>query len=331
MVRALSNLMVAQPWYLLWSLLALLPLLLKNYPAFPYPTLARLPADALSLWVERAWRLLGALAIVFIAIGLSGIYWTENMVERVGSGAHVMIVLDRSASMNDDFADPPAGERESKMAAARRVLQDFVSQGKEDLLGMVTFSTSPILAAPLGGDREAVLAGLQATEAGGMGFTAVARGLGMALEYYKGRPVTGSRAVLLVSDGGAYLDAKTQEMLRNMFQRENASLFWLYLRSANGASLKVAPAEGDEDAYPEYQLHRYFGALGTSYRVYEADNPLAVERALQDISRLKNKPVRYTQAAPRLDLSWLFYLLALLCAGCVLALHLTEIKQWRNA
>lgn len=164
-----------------------------------------------------------------------------------------------------------------------------------------------------------------------MGFTAVARGLGMALEYFKGQPVTGSRVVLLVSDGGAYLDGKTQEMLRNMFQRENASLFWLYLRSANGASLMTAPAEDEEDAYPEYQLHRFFGTLGTPYHVYEADNPSAVERALQDVSRLKNKPVRYTQAAPRRDLSWLFYLLALSCAGGVLALHLTEIKQWRNA
>lgn len=331
MMQAHANLMVGQPWYLLWSLLALFPLLMKNYPAFPYPSLARLPVDALSVWIERLWRLLGALAIVFIAMGLSGIYWAENIVERVGSGAHVMIVLDRSASMNDDFADPPAGERESKMAAARRVLQDFVSQGREDLLGMVTFSTSPILAAPLGGDREAVLAGLSATEAGGMGFTAVARGLGMALDYYKGRPVTGSRVVLLVSDGGAYLDAKTQEMLRNMFQREGASLFWLYLRSANGASLKVAPAEGDEDAYPEYQLHRYFGTLGTPYRAYEADNPLAVERALADIGRLKNKPVRYYQTAPRRDLSWLFYLLALLSGCGVLALHLTEVKKWRSA
>jgi len=164
-----------------------------------------------------------------------------------------------------------------------------------------------------------------------MGFTAVARGLGMALDYFKGQPVTGSRVVLMVSDGGAYLDAKTQELLRHMFQRESASLFWLYLRSANGASLLGAPEAGEEDAYPEYQLHRFFQTLGTPYHMYEADNPLAVERALRDISQLKNKPVRYSEAAPRKNLSWVFYLLALCCIGSVLALHLTEIKQWRNA
>ncbi len=326
-----QQLTISQPWFLAWSLLALIPLTMKGYRAFQYPSLARLPKDTLSICVEWLWRFAGALAIVFIALGLAGIHWGENVVERVGHGAHVMIVLDRSASMNDDFADQAAAGSESKMAAARRVLQSFVSKGKEDLLGMVTFSTSPILVAPLGGDRAAVSAALHATEAGGMGFTAVARGLGMALDYFEGRPETGSRVILLVSDGGAYLDVKTQDMLRNMFHRQGASLFWIYLRSANGASLKVKPEEGDEDAYPEYQLHRYFGTLGLPYRAYEADTPLAVERAMADIARLKNQPVRYYEAAPRRDLAWLFYLLAFFSACGVFVLHLTEVKRWRVA
>lgn len=322
---------VSQPWFLAWALLALVPLAMRGYRAFKYPSLSRLPIDKLSIWVERMWRMMGALAIIFIAMGLSGIYWVENVVERVGNGAHVMIVLDRSASMNDDFADTATSGNESKMAAARRVLQSFVSQGKEDLLGMVTFSTSPILVAPLGGDRGAVLAALRATEAGGMGFTAVARGLGMALDYFEGRPVTGSRVILLVSDGGAYLDVKTQDMLRNMFHRQGASLFWIYLRSANGVSLKVKPEEGDEDAYPEYQLHRYFGTLGLPYKAYEADTPRAVESAMADIAHLKNQPVRYYEAAPRRDLSWVFYLAAFFSACGVFALHLMEVKRWHAA
>ncbi|CAG0997739.1 mxaC protein [Methylophilaceae bacterium] len=325
------NATIDHPWFLALLLLALVPLLVRGHSAFRYPSIARLPEDALSLWLERLWRILGALAIAFIALGLAGIYQGEQSVERIGKGAHVMIVLDRSASMNDDFADRPAEGSASKMAAARRVLETFVRQGREDLLGMVTFSTSPILVAPLGGDRDAVLAALRATEAGGMGFTAVARGLGMALDYYEGRPVTGSRVLLLVSDGGAHLDVKTQDMLRNMFQRQGASLYWIYLRSANGASLRTTPEEGDEDAYPEYQLHRYFGTLGVPYRAYEAENPLAVERAMADIARLKNQPVRYHEAAPRRDLARMFYLLALFCGCGLFVLHLTEVKRWRVA
>ncbi|MCB5188098.1 VWA domain-containing protein [Methylobacillus caricis] len=317
------------PAWLFLLVLALVPLMVRGHAAFPYPSVSRLPEDELSVWIERLWRWAGSLAIATLAIAMSGPYWGEQRLEKVGRGAHVMIVLDRSASMNDSFADTAKSDSESKMAAARRVLQSFVSQSREDLLGMVTFSTSPILVAPLGGDREAVLAALRATEAGGMGFTAVARGLGMALDYFEGRPVTGARAILLVSDGGAHLDVKTQDLLREMFHRQGASLYWVYLRSANGASLKDAPEDENRDAFPEYQLHEYFQSLGVNYHVYEAESPQAVEEALADISRLKNQPVKYYEAAARQDLSWVFYLIALLCAATLFALHLTEVKKWR--
>ncbi|MCB5183671.1 VWA domain-containing protein [Methylobacillus gramineus] len=317
------------PGWLVLLLLALLPLVVRGHAAFPYPSVSRLPEDELSLWIERFWRWSGALAIATLAVAMSGPYWGEQQMEKVGRGAHVMIVLDRSASMNDSFADTRTKNDESKMAAARRVLQSFVGKSREDLLGMVTFSTSPILVAPLGGDREAVLAALRATEAGGMGFTAVARGLGMALDYFEGRPVTGARAILLVSDGGAHLDVKTQDMLREMFHRQGASLYWVYLRSANGASLKDAPEDENRDAFPEYQLHEYFQSLGVNYHVYEAESPQAVEDALADIARLKNQPVKYYEASARQDLSWIFYLIALLCTAALFALHLTEVKRWR--
>ena len=318
------------PGWLAFIVLALVPLLVHGHTAFPYPAISRLPEDELSLWIERLWRWAGALAITAIAIALSGPYWGEKQLEKVGHGAHVMIVLDRSASMNDSFADTAKNaDSESKMAVARRVLQAFVGQSREDLLGMVTFSTSPILVAPLGGDREAVLAALRATEAGGMGFTAVARGLGMALDYFEGRPVTGARAILLVSDGGAHLDVKTQDTLREMFHRQGASLYWVYLRSANGVSIRNAPDDEDKDAYPEHQLHDYFKTLGVNYHIYEAESPQAVEDALADIAQLKNQPVKYYEAAARQDLSWIFYLLSLLCVTALFALHLTEVKRWR--
>lgn len=322
---------IETPAYLVLLTLALFPLLVRGHNAFSYPSTSQLPFDPVSILLARLWRTLGALTITFIVLGLAGIYWGNHTVERVGHGAHIMLVLDRSASMNDDFADKPTEGESSKMAVARRVLQTFVQRSREDLLGMVTFSTSPILAAPLGGDREAVLSALKATEAGGMGFTAIARGLGMALSYYEGNPVTGARVVVLVSDGGAHLDSKTQDMLRNMFHRQGASLYWIFLRSANGESLSKPLEEGHDDAYPEYHLHQYFGTLGVPYKAYEAENPQAVAHAMADIARLKNQPVRYQETAPRQHLSAIFYAIAWLCALCLLTFHLTEVKQWRRA
>lgn len=325
----LDSLGLATPAYLLLLPLALFPLLVRGHSAFAYPSIARLPIDPLSIWLARVWRILGALAISFVVLGLAGFYWNSDSIERVGHGAHIMLVLDRSASMNDNFANKVA-QTSSKMDVARRVLQTFVSKSNEDLLGMVTFSTSPILAAPLGGDKEAVLSALKATEAGGMGFTAVARGLGLALDFYEGKPVTGARVVVLVSDGGAHLESKTQDMLRNMFHRQGASLYWIFLRSANSPGLSKPEEEGHDDAYPEYHLHRFFGQMGVPYKAYEAENPQAVEQAMADIARLRNQPVRYQEALPRRDLSPIFYWLAFLCACGLLAFHFTEVKQWRT-
>lgn len=326
-----GSLHFVQVFPLLLLPIALLPLFLKGYVAFPHPAIASMHEDLVSIWIERVWRVFGALAISSICIALANPYLTDQMVERVGKGANVMIVLDRSGSMNDDFRHKTAGQAITKMEAARRVLKDMVRQSKNDLVGMVAFSTSPILVAPLTSDHAYVESALDATEAGGMGFTAVARGLGMALDFFEGKPVTGGRAILLVSDGGAHLDGKTQDMLRAMFIRQNASLYWVYLRSANGASLKQVPSEEEGiNDYPEYALHEFFKTLNVTYHVYEAENADEVKRAIQDISQLKNKPTRYFDPVSKTQISWIFYMLAWFSCLMLLVLHSMEVKQWKS-
>lgn len=136
-------------WPLFLMLLAWLPLFGKSYQVFSHPSISSLPVDALSVYLHRTWRVLGAVAIISTAFAMAGPYWGELNIERLGRGAHVMIVLDRSASMNDDFTDKPTSQDgdlkpdASKMAAARRVLETFIKQSREDLIGMVSFSTSP--------------------------------------------------------------------------------------------------------------------------------------------------------------------------------------------
>lgn len=322
---------LTQGWPLILLPLAILPWVLHGQMNFPHPALQGLPEDALSAWLDKLWKIALSLLILSLALALTGPYLKSGYVEKVGRGAHVMIVLDRSASMNEPFVKKgDAQAREPKMKVARNVLKTLVAQGHDDLMGMVTFSTSPILAAPLGNDRAYVQAALDATEAGGMGFTAVARGLGMALDYFADQPVTGARAMVLVSDGGAHLDGKTQDMLRAMFMRQQASLYWIYLRSESGVSLKQSLAEGENiDAYPEYALHEYFQTLNVPYRVYEAENPEAVMAAVRDISKLKNKPTRYLEPVSRQDLSQYAYGLAWLASVLLLALYGLELKRWQ--
>jgi mxaC protein len=329
MLSFLNELRGHEVWPLYLLPLALLPWLIKADAKFQYPSISMIPHDPFSIWVERIWRISAALLIASLLLAMCRPYLAEQKIDRYGNGAHIMVVLDRSGSMNDDFADRPEQGGTSKMAAARRVLTDFTGNSRQDLIGMITFSTSPMLVAGLGHDRKAVLSGLNATEAGGMGFTAVDKGLAMALDFFEGKPVTGSRVVLLVSDGAAHLDAKTQDFLRNGFVRQQASLFWIYLRSKNGASLTEKLAEDDEQAAPEYALNQYFQTLGVPYQAYMAEDPVQVNAAMQSIAKLKNKPVKYQEVIAREDVGYLFYAIALFASVVMFGLYLTEVRTWR--
>lgn len=69
--------------------------------------------------------------------------------------------------------------------------------------------------------------------------------------------------------------------------------------------------------------------MGTPYRAYDAENPRDLERAIADVNRLQNLPIRYTDLVPRRDLSGLCYRLALVLVLLLIGAKLLEVKVWR--
>ena len=334
MMDVFSRVSMDASW-VLWCLpLTIIPLVLHGQQVFTYPSIAALPVDPASQWFDRMLKLLAVVTISALLLGASGLHLKQSEIERVGHGAHIMIVLDRSASMNDDFAGRYiSAEKDkalSKSVVARDVIAQFIESRKQDLVGLVTFSTSPVFVVPLTHDQPALKAALASAEAKGMGFTAIARGLGMALDYFKGKPVTGARLLLLVSDGGAHMDSQTQDQIRNWFVKEQVSLAWIYIRGVNSPSIFIEPGEGDDAASaPEYFLHEYFKTLGVPYKAYEAENPVALKAAMEDVGRLHNLPSHYFEKQPRYDLAGWCYALALLAMGALIAIKRMEVRQWR--
>ena len=319
----------------LWLLvLGLLPLWRHGQSVLRHPAMLLMPEDRWSRALSWALRLIGMLCVVALVLGMAGLHLRQSEVERVGHGAHIMVVLDRSASMNDDFAgkyiqSTDAVQNPSKLKAAREVLAKFIESRQQDLVGLITFSTSPVFVLPLTHDQVALKAALDSAEAQGMGFTAVARGLGMALDYFKGKPVTGARLILLVSDGGAHIDSQTQDRIRSWFASEHAALAWIYIRGTNSPSIFVQPGEGDDAASaPEYFLHEYFKTLGVPYQAYEAENPRALEAALRDVGKMHNLPSHYFEKQPRRDLAGICYAAALLLLVLLYGAKRMEISQW---
>jgi mxaC protein len=82
---------------------------------------------------------------------------------------------------------------------------------------------------------------------------------------------------------------------------------------------------------PERTLHRFFSEIDAPYRAYSAENPEALQRAIDDVSRLQNLPNWYDEVIPKQDLSNRCYAIALVLTSILILARLTEIRSWGQA
>ena len=150
------------PW-LLWALpLAMLPLLAQPGGALANAWAAGTPRDAPSEIMGWALRISGALALAALVVGLAGPYRPEYDVKRIGKGAEIVLVLDRSRSMDQGFAgarppgmkgtgpeaidfyfsQSPGRLRESKGKVARQMLSEFTAKRPDDRFGTAWWTRS---------------------------------------------------------------------------------------------------------------------------------------------------------------------------------------------
>jgi len=341
------SLAVDTPWALTGLLLALLPLFNIGMRTSSSPWLTLIPADVLSVVIVCCLRLCAMAAIAGLILGMAGLHRTEQSRERIGHGAHIVLLLDRSSSMDNSFAGRApngsddgrdAGGRathgavaeESKSTAARRLLTDFVKQRQTDLIGVAEYSTSPLFVMPLTENKNAVQAAIAATATPALGFTHVSKGLGMALSFFQQHPVTGSRIVLLVSDGAAAIDHDSEQKLRLWFKQQQVRLYWIFLRTAGSPGIFDKPEDSRDDnaqAMPELYLHQFFLGLGSPYQAYEAESPDALKQAIADINQLENLPMHYFERIPKQDLSAACYSYATLLLQVLLGVKFCEVKR----
>ncbi len=319
-------------WILFLLPLALLPLLLERTHSRSYSWLALLPRDPLSDLVGLLLKILAVLALLFIILGIAGPHTAAQKIERIGEGAQLVLTIDRSASMDDPFSGSVANAGragESKSAAARRLITDFVNQRKNDMFGMVTFSNSAMYVMPLTQSREAILAAIDAAGGPGLFQTNIGSGLTTALGMFDKTPDSGSRAIVLLSDGAGNLSPLVQQKVRDWCDRMHVTLYWIVLRQPGGISIfdEAKPAD-DKPIPPEVKLHEYFKTFRTEYHPYEADDPQSLAMAIEDINRKEKKPIRYLEQIPGRDFTTHCFVIAALMIGMLLGIKLIEVRSW---
>lgn len=320
-------------WILLLGVLALLPLLRPALGVSAISSLAAAPPDALSSVIGTGLKILGATAVAMSILGASGPFLAGREVEHVAEGAQIVMLIDRSGSMNESFAGrSPSGGEESKAAASKRILGRFVDGRRHDVVGIAAFSTSPMLVMPLTDHLSATKAAIDAIDRPGLDYTNIARGLAMALAMFAAGEPDRSRAILLISDGAGLIDPRIANDLRADFRKANVNLYWLFLRTEGSRGIHDPPG-GDDDtpqAAPERHLDLFFKSLGVPYRAFEAEGPEATEDALRQIDRLERRPMRYLEREPRRDLGAASFAVALAAALLLLFAKLCEVRLGRG-
>jgi len=310
--------------------LAVLPFLATLFRATGYPSLRGVPQDGGSMGLDALLRLAGAVAIAGILLGLAGIHLAGQTIERTGSGARIVLLIDRSSSMNDSFANRrPSGQEESKSAVARRLILDFVGRRPRDRIGVAVFSTSPMQVLPLTDHHDAVKAAVDVIDRPGLTMTNVGLGLAMAISMLNERGAQSPGAVVLVSDGASVISPEVQAVLREMAARSPFNLYWLFLRSEGGPGIFAAPGNPERDtpyANPERHLHLFLSSLGVPYRAFEAGSAQAVQQAVAEIDRQEQRPLRYYERTPQRDLRAWAYGTALAAVTLLLLAKLAEYR-----
>lgn len=329
-----------QPWALALLPLAVLPLLRSRRDTLLFSHLAWLPPDPAGRLIGFLWRAGAVLAILSTVVALAGPGRSEMQVMRSGRGAEILVLMDRSSSMDENMLpsdwrklDPlvvrmqsqSRGEQKSKVA--RELLSNFVAERPDDRFSLMFFSASPIHVVPFTQHDEVVQAAITAAGVGrGLSDTDVGAALIAAIREFDQRAYSGSRIILLVSDGGAKLDTATRRQIQAGMSQNRIALNWIYLRSVNGADFN-APEEKSA-VTPEIALHRFFRTLHTPYSAYQAETPEDIAKAVADVGRQQNFPLDFLERIARKDYSRHCLAAAALFCLMLLLVRSVQLRSW---
>ncbi|MFA7350594.1 MAG: vWA domain-containing protein [Methylotenera sp.] len=316
---------ILNPWAFALLPFALLPFWLKGHQGKMYTWLEIMPEDELSDRLNLAIKLITSLLLVSVVIALTSPRGHDEKIQRAGKGAQTVMVIDRSVSMDHPFAGDSSGHvAEIKSAAARRIITQFIDSRPDDMMGVIGFTNSALYGVKITTNRDAIHAAIHAATSPSLNQTNIGAGLTEAAGLFDKIQSSGSRAVILLSDGAGKISPRVKFLLSERLKNKGLSVYWIMLREPGEPSI-FSKEEYEVDRVPNsIVLHHYFQSLGLKYKAYEADNPETLQSAISDIDSREKKTIKYTETIAGYDYSRVFIIIAL-----VLGLFLLIIKNLR--
>lgn len=320
------------PWALLLLPLAFTPFWLRSRQGQMYSWLDLVPRDRVSEIADTTIRALTALLLAALVLALAAPQGPDIKVQKVGKGAQTVVVIDRSVSMENPFTGDSTSGRtvEIKARAARRLITDFIRARPEDMIGVVAFTNAALHGVKITSNRNAVLAAVNAATSAGINQTNIGAGITEGVSLFDNIPSSGSRAIILLSDGAGKISPRVKQKIQEQLTSKKLNLYWIVLREPDDISI-FGKNEGYVSVPPVIELNQYFKSLKIKYRAYEADNPTALQSALQDIDAREKNVIQYAVNMPGHDYTRDLILLALgLCLLLFIVKNL-RVHSWKTA
>jgi len=299
----------APAWLLALGLIPVLAWLLLNRKpkGLPLSTYGLLDAEAgkrarRNRMLTTALRL-GAIACVIVALARPQA--PGRWIEEKQLGIDLMLALDVSGSMRAEDFQP-----ENRLAAAKRVLKDFVQRNANNRIGLVAFAGRSVTLCPLTTDTPIVLQAIDRIRFGvaGQDGTAIGDGIGNSLYRLEDQSAK-SRVIVLLSDGENNSGYLQPLQAAAMAKAKGVKIYTIAVGKPGGAAVPAVDREGREildsagrkvylrnrdgspflTAMDEVTLERI--ALQTGGRYFRATDTAGLQAAYAEIAKLERTEI----------------------------------------
>jgi mxaC protein len=319
-----------QPWALVLLPLASLPFLFKSHQGQMYSWLEVMPADRISDIANVVVKVITAIILASIILALAAPQGANKKVQKVGKGAQTVLVIDRSVSMDHPFAGDSTSGRaaEIKSAAARRLITQFIDSRPDDMMGVVGFTNSALYGMKITTNRDAIHSAINAATGSAINQTNIGAGVTEAVTLFDNIQSSGSRAVILLSDGAGKLSPRVKRKIAEQLTNKKLNLYWIVLREPDDISIFTKEIYTEDQVPDSIVLDQYFKSLKVKYKAFEADNPTALQSALQYIDSKEKNIIQYSVNIPGHDYSRNLIILALVLSIFILIIKNLRVHSW---
>lgn len=319
---------ILNPWAFALLPVVLLPFWLKSHQGKMYSWLEILPEDTFSDRANLAVKVITSLLLACIVIALAVPRGSDEKIQRTGKGAQTVMVIDRSVSMDHPFAGDSSGHAaEMKSGAARRLITQFIDSRPDDMMGVVGFTNAALYGIKITSNRDAIHAAIDAATSPSLSQTNIGAGLTEGVALFDKIQSSGSRAIILLSDGAGKLSPRVKFLLSERLKSRKLSIYWIMLREPGEPSIYSKEVYGEDRVPNSIVLHQYFQSLNLKYKAYEADNPETLQSAIKDIDASEKKIIKYSETIAGYDYSRVFIMLALLLGLVILMIKNLRVHE----